>query len=270
MVSQRLDVRPILSVLFVALALNSLSGRIAFFFADANADVTGSLFGLSAIIWFALFGMLKIGLDGQRSREMDRYDWIAVWLSVIIMVIPLKILSVLALPALALYIFWRSGSGTPDQRTGILALAITGPAFWGPMTQALLGQEITLLETKLLSLLSSLSTDGNVLHAINGDTLVIAGACSSFANVTLALLLVITLWQMIGLKNDRQLATCIACAVAAVILINSTRLAILGFYPQQFGFWHEGAGRIFFIWGMLAATGLIAIIGVSRAAQRQI
>lgn len=268
--SGRFEARPLYAVLFVALILNSLSSGIASFISDDQADFTGSLFGINAIIWFALFGILKLGLDERQSRSIDGFDWIVIGLSVTIMVLPVKAFSIFLLPALAAYIFWRSATETDDRRMGIIALAVTGPVFWGPSTQALLGHEITQIETKLLSIVTNFRAEGNVFHNVDGDTLVIAAGCSSFANVTLALLLVTSFWQMMGLKNDRQLVCSIACAVVAVIIINSARLAVLGFYPEQFDFWHEGIGRTYFMWSMLVATALIAMIGVSRAAPRQI
>lgn len=269
-VSGRFEARPLYAVLFVTLTLNSLSSGIALFFSDNQAEFTANLFGINAIIWFALFAILKLGLDRQQSRPIDHYDGIVIALSVAIMLLPVKAFSIFLLPVLAIYILWRSTTETDDRRMGIVALALSGPAFWGPSTQALFGQEITKIETKLLSAVTNLRAEGNVFYNIDGETLVIASGCSSFANVTLAFLLVTTFWQMMGLKNDRQLFGSIACAVVAVIIINSVRLAVLGFYPEQFEFWHKGTGGTYFMWLIFAVTALIAMIGVSRAASRQI
>jgi exosortase/archaeosortase family protein len=95
-------------------------------------------------------------------------------------------------------------------------------------------------------------------------------ACSSFANVSLAILCWVTFSQVTRYAGSRSQAVgwCLL-ACASVLLINVTRISLIGFFPHYYDLLHGPIGTSVAGWLTLAASVAICAIGVKRgSAQR--
>lgn len=258
---------PAAAILLIVLTMNGLVTRLV-----TAADVTGldgllTLFGVSAIIWFALFALARIALDTKQSPfevlPQDRLPYLAAFLCAIV---PLKEATFLAVVCLPAYLLWTSTGSSARRRIAIIGLALGGPVFWGPLLTKFLGPEITHFETILIGTFSTLSTHGNVFSAADGSMrYVVAAGCSAMANVSLVFVITASLSQLAKIDQIGRLGIWMALGVLAVIAVNSARLLALGYFPDQFEYLHEGPGRqLFGIVAFILISGL-AMIGTLRA-----
>jgi exosortase/archaeosortase family protein len=135
---------------------------------------------------------------------------------------------------------------------------------------ALLGPEITRVEALIIGATTGLPTAGNVFRSYDGSTIfVVAGSCSSLANISIALLLLVVLAQLLDIPLSRRLVPVALAAVAATLLANSGRLAALGLWPQHYHYLHEGGGRQLAAWASLLLTSGTIGIGLYRVARAQ-
>jgi len=257
------------AILLVALTLNGFANRMAAALTQSDQAVAGGLLGLNAVVLFACFAILRIAFDDEELVTPDRPDWWIAGIAVVAVLLPLKLLSALALPLLALTVFIRSAPGTSSHRISVVGLALSGAVFVGPTTMAFAGSELTRLETALIPLFTSLQTDGNVLFGeSSGETFVVGGGCSSFANITLAFVAVTAFWQVFDLPHPLRMLGWCALASGAVVAINTLRLTLIGLYPESFDYLHNTGGAELFMWATELAVILIAVVGVWRASPR--
>lgn len=227
-----------------------------------------SLLGVNAVIWFALYAIVRIGLDDRSAappRRADKYVAAALLLCALF---PVMAAAAVALFLAAAYLWRTSAPGTALRKQALIALAASGPLLWGPACIALLGPEISRLEALIIGAGTGLPTDGNVFRSFDGTaSFVVAGSCSALANISIALLLLVTLVQLLDIPFTRRLVPVALAAVAAMILANTARLAALGLWPEHFHYLHEGGGRQLASWLSLAVTGAVIGIGLYRVAR---
>lgn len=253
--------------LFALLALNGLAAQIAASLLDEGNRSYAGLFGVSAIIWFALFAMVRLAFDHEGPHPaIDRLDWPVLACTVAILIVPVPAVSAAGLLALGVYCVVRSEANSTLWRIGVIGLALSGPLLIGPAILALAGPELTRIEASLAGSLTSLHVEGNVITAVDGSTnFVVARGCSALANLSQAMLLTVTMGQLFGV---RRLSATMGWALAAaicVVAINSSRLLALGYWPQHFDYLHEGPGRMLFVLAALAAMCGIAVWGTIHA-----
>lgn len=253
----------------------TLNGLVISLSSALTAPRGGEMFdlgGISAIIWFALFVLVRLALDaGPSCFAIARKDRLPFALAAVLACIPFKEVSLVALVGLAAFLWWSSEAGSQRRRIAIIGAALVGPVVGATLIRSLLGPELAMLESLLLAWLPGLEIDGNVISAIDGSTrYVVAAKCSAIANISLAILLTVTMAQVARVERLASMAGWAALAVAVVILVNSTRLGALGYYPEHFEYLHEGAGRSLFINMAFVLMCAIAIVGAIHARRREV
>jgi exosortase/archaeosortase family protein len=229
-----------------------------------------SLLGVDAVLWLALFAIVKIALEDCAQAPQRRADLYVGALLLACVFVPMTAAAALALLLGALYLLRTTAPGTAPRKLALIALATTGPLLWGPACMALLGPEITRVEALIIGATTGLPTAGNVFRSYDGSTIfVVAGSCSSLANISIALLLLVVLAQLLDIPLSRRLVPVALAAVAATLLANSGRLAALGLWPQHYHYLHEGGGRQLAAWASLLLTSGTIGIGLYRVARAQ-
>lgn len=225
------------------------------------------LFGVSAIVWFALYAMISLGLKAELSEVPTRIDWLICGALILACLLPS------AAPALGGFIIvttWllitaRTGE---ERSVAIIALALTGPLLWGPLILRLMGTELLNLDASIAALVSGNTASGNLV-VVPGDKpdLLIMPGCSAFKNLAPVFVLAATLSQLLGAALDRKLAVACALGVVAVVLINSLRLAMIAWYPEHYEYLHVGGGATLFSYATMLAV--VAIIGSALLVRRE-
>ena len=254
------------AVLFIALSLNGLATKIVLAIGRGWFEASLSLLGINAIVWAALAALIAIAA-GQGEREpIRRSDWFVAAIALLCALAPVTALSGAMLVIASGWLAWSSRPRNRSWRIALIALALTGRVFWGKLALGLFGGTIATLETRIVPLLTGLQTDGNVMTAFDGSkTFVVAASCSSVANLSLVVILMVTAIQLFRLEMSRRIWIAMGGALLAVILLNAMRLALFGYFPQHFGYWHNGPGVALFGYGLLLVIGLFVVVGTSDA-----
>jgi exosortase/archaeosortase family protein len=130
---------------------------------------------------------------------------------------------------------------------GGVLLAISAHQLWGPVLFQLLTPELLRADAALVGeVLASLRPDiiwsGTSFHAPDGHSILLVGGCSSFNNVSTAVLACATVAMLRRTEwVQRDIAT-LAVACLVMILVNTARLCLLAWSGPQYLFWHNGAG----------------------------
>ena len=147
----------------------------------------------------------------------------------------------------ALYLL-LSGHGDRNLKAaGGVLLALSMQLVWGPIffqlfTPELLKVDAALVGTALLALRPDIIWKFTTFFAPDGHAVALVAACSSFNNVSTAVLAcaAIAMWRRTEwVRSD--IAT-VAIAATAMILINAARICLFAWSSEYHLFWHDGAG----------------------------
>jgi len=242
-------------------AVNGYAGKIATEIADApllNAAL--NLCGVSAIVWFAIGTLFIISHEGSAHSQAQPYDKAAIGLTMLFSFVPLNFAGAIGLLLCGAYLAGTSAKWSVERRIAIVIIALTGPLIWGRFLLALFGPFILKLDASLAAHLAGVQVEGNVVKLRDGSgSLYVALGCSSVHNMSLAILLFVTLVQFLALRCTRLLLLTAAGATLAMAAVNVMRLATLARFPQYFDLVHTGwAGTAFGALSFVAAGAIIA------------
>jgi len=215
-------------------------------------------FGISVLVWVACFIAVSLLLR-QPPEPVTRNDLILGLAVTAAVLVPSSKASLIALTGLGLYGLRCFEAGSPAHRAAFVILALTVPMFWSRLVFAMLSDLILQADAILVSLIVGTERIGNTIgFADNSGYLFIFPACSSLANVSLAVLG----WALFTQALARRLSLkdgwwCLA-ACSAVIVINVTRIALMGLHPEHFELLHGAVGA-----GVASFLALAAIVGIN-------
>jgi exosortase/archaeosortase family protein len=221
--------------------------------------------------WCAIFRLLASSDPTQPAQTRDIL--IAVALCLPLFLPTTRTLKIVGLGA-ALFI-WIRGRGEPKQRgAGVVLAALTIQEYWGHIVFDLFALPLLRAETALVGTLVQAARAGtvwrdNVITGPSGFGIIVYSGCSSFHNLSLAMLCWLTVSR---LRNQswrrRDLLT--GCVIgAAMIACNVMRLCLMAWSPDLYEYWHDGLGAQIFAVGACAMVLVLSLYG-SRAAARAI
>jgi len=215
-------------------------------------------FGISVLVWVACFIAVSLLLR-QPPEPVTRNDLILGAAVIVAGLVPSAKVSWIALTGLGLYGLRCFEAGAPARRAAFVILAVTVPMFWSRLVFAMLSDLILQADAILVSLIVGTDRIGNTVRfADNSGYLFILPSCSSLADVSLAVLGWALFTQALARRPSLKdvwwcLATC-----AAVIVINVTRIALIGLHREHFELLHGPVGA-----GVAGFLALAAIVGIN-------
>jgi exosortase/archaeosortase family protein len=227
----------------------------------ANIPIENAIldtFGISVLVWVACFIAVSLLLR-QPPEPMTRNDLflgVAVFVAVLV---PSARVSWIALTGLGIYGLRCFEAGAPAHRAAFVILAVTVPMFWSRLVFAMLSDWILRADAILVSLIVGTERVGNTVgFADNSGFLFILPACSSLADVSLAVLGWALFTQALTRRPTlKDVWWCLA-ACSAVIVINVTRIALIGLHPEHFELIHGAVGA-----GVAGFLALVAVVGIN-------
>ncbi|WP_271274202.1 hypothetical protein [Aliamphritea hakodatensis] len=212
-------------------------------------------FGRSPVIWLSLLIAFLLcrkarqkGLTHQHaSLNRSIADAGMAGLLTLMLLLPIALLSWLVCAAAATC--WLRTSQQPYARAA--AWLMISVAIREPVTQLLLNgfaDQILGFDTWLSALFlptgDQYSVSGNLINQANGFSLLILTGCSAFTNLSLALLLwlSVSLWYHQRLNKTDLLRAAVLCI--AVLVINGVRLALMATGPELYAYIHDGDGML--------------------------
>jgi hypothetical protein len=227
------------------------------------AALTGTL-DVSAVVWVACAVGIALLLRDSPDPPV-RPDWAVVAAAGALVLVPISDLSWAALSGTALYVIQTSPSRSLCGRASWIFLAITAPMCWSPRLFSVFTEWILQVDAAAVSLLLGTERVGNAIALADGSgQMYIAASCSSLANISLAVLC----WVVCAQSSERQwrggeVSWCLL-ACAAVMVVNITRMSLIGRYPQHYELLHGPVGATVANWLTLALMVGICVWGVRR------
>lgn len=215
-------------------------------------------FDISIFVWLGIGAGLLLVARSPAMRP-SRADWVLVSAAALAMLLPVPELSWLACSGLALYLLVRSAPGSTLRRGAAILLAVTIPMFWARMVMSLFSDAILATDATLTAWAVGSQRSGNMVPFADGSgAMWIAPSCSSFTNLSLAILAFVGLVNVTSGKWSAAILGLGALTCALVVVINVTRISLIGYYPDQFDLIHGPVGASIANW---LTTLLIMAIG---------
>jgi hypothetical protein len=214
-------------------------------------DTITSLLSVSVfqcLAWYVVFQLLGAS---ERTRIAPNRDWVVGLGSCMMVFIPTHGSVWIAATMIGVYLILTPDGDRKLRSAGIVLLALSIQGSWGSLlfeviASPLLRAETAVVGSILQTMQSGTSWQDNMITAKSGWGIVIYPYCSSFHNVSLALLCWVTISRLASDTwhgRDYAVAGLIA---AAMIAMNMTRLALMSVNQSFYYYWHDGTGNPIF------------------------
>ncbi len=149
---------------------------------------------------------------------------------------------------------------------GNVLLALSAHLVWGPilfqfLTPELLRADAALVGGMLKIVRPDIIWNDTTFQTPGSFSLSLVGACSSFHNLSTAVLACAAAAMFLRTDWTRGDIGRFATAVVLMILMNDARLCLLAWSPASYEFWHNGAGSALLEFLMTAALLTVAFWG---------
>jgi hypothetical protein len=174
---------------------------------------------------------------------------------------------------IAIFLWIFNGDDAKLRAAGIVLAALSVQEFWGHILFNLIAFPLLRAETAVVGTMLGAARAGtvwqdNIIDGPSGYGIVVYTGCSSFHNISLAVLCWVTFnkaqyqyWQ----RRDLVIGSIV---VGTMILLNLARLFLMAWDINLFHFWHDGIGAEIFTIGASLTILLISLYG-SRSIGRQ-
>ncbi|MDA9409927.1 hypothetical protein [Bradyrhizobium sp. CCBAU 45384] len=226
-------------------------------------DALLGTFDISVVVWVSCaVGVSLVFQDrtaGVRSSELALG---AAFLLLIIL--PIGPVSWLAVTALSLYII-TSTEISSSRRGASILLATTVPMLWSRLLFHFFAEPILRIDASLVGAILRTRRTGDIVEFADGSgVLVILPACSSLANVSLALLCWVTMSQLVSHKNSAYDLFWPFWACFSVVVVNVTRISVMGLSQWHYAVFHGSWGAAITSAIILGLMVGICALGVRR------
>src|SRR5258708_35004336 len=199
-------------------------------------------FGLSVIVLIACGAGLWLTARG-RQAAVKPADLAVGAVALVLIALPLGGTSWLAVSGLAAYVLLLTEPDPSMRRGATILLAATVPMLWSSLLFQYFANFILAIDASLVSsLLGTYRTGNMVRFASDEGYLVILPACSSLANMSLALLSWVTMSELV--EHRRSLDDLRWCGLAclSVVAINVGRMSLMGIDLDHYEALHSSVG----------------------------
>jgi exosortase/archaeosortase family protein len=219
--------------------------------------------------WFAIFRLLWA--SDPRSLAVRRDLLVTAALCLLVLLPTSRMIWIAAL-GVALYLVFFNGDEPKLRAAGTVLAGLSVQEFWGHLFFKLVSLPLLRAETAAVGTMLQVARPGtvwqeNVITGPDGYGIVIYGGCSSFHNLSLAMLCWLTVSRLRH-QNWRRRDFLIGGAVCGTIIVfNLIRLFLMAWDEDLFRYWHDGTGAEIFAIGASVTILLISLCGARSARQ---
>jgi hypothetical protein len=220
--------------------------------------------------WYVIFVRLLGSSDPVPAARWR--DFLVIAALCLLVFLPTTRMIWVAAVGIAIYL-WIFNGGDPKLRAaGIVLAALSTQEFWGHVFFNVVALPLLRAETAAVGTMLETARPGtvwqdNVITGPNGFGIMIYTGCSSFHNLSLAMLCWLTVSQF--RHQNWQIRDFVIGGVVGgtIILLNIARLFLMAWDIDLFHYWHDGIGAEIFAVGASLTILLISLYG-SRSARR--
>jgi hypothetical protein len=216
------------------------------------------------IVLFACFAGISLVLNGSRD-ELRSADFAVAVVFLGLVILPIFILSWVAVTGLSLYILLFASDSPTRRRGALIMLALTVPKLWGRLLFQLFERPLLQIDASLTAFILGTDRVGNMVGLVDGSGyLAIVPVCSSYTNLSLAFLCFVSVTQWANHRWSAIDALWLGLTCASVILVNITRIALMGLSRGNYEALHNEWG------GMVAGFIILSLtVGFSLLSARR-
>jgi exosortase/archaeosortase family protein len=222
------------------------------------------------LAWYVVFRLLG---SSDRAPAARSRDFLVIAALCIPVFLPTSKMVWVAATGIAAYL-WLFNRGDPKVRAaGVVLAALSVQELWGHIFFNLVTFPLLRAETAVVGTMLEVARPGTVWHdnAItgpNGYGVVIINSCSSFHNLSLAMLCWLTVSRL--RRQDWRVRDYVIGGVIGVtmILFNVVRICLMAWNINLYHYWHDGIGAEMYAIGASLTILLMSLYG-ARPTRRQ-
>lgn len=262
----------ILAGLFIAFS-NAIAGPVTMEIESRGPLAILDGAGIGLVIWAVAAWCFYTLVRTANDLPALLRDFPMVGIASMLVLIPSAMTAWLACFVISLWAFYRLKNDVILKSVCLIfaALALRVPVTTltlGTVSEEFLAVDALLVQVALT--LTPLETHqvGNIIVGMDGHKLAVMTGCSSFTNVSMALLAWFAITQATCHRVNRRSALA-GCGVAiAVILLNVVRLSLMAVNGELYTYIHDGDGVYMFEMSLVAATLFITFFGIGGSNAR--
>jgi hypothetical protein len=264
----RFSRREMLVWIAATLAAHMLFQRLDF---SSVGAFFAQLAGFNTIVCLAWFVVAKLLLASRADEAADAWDYMfaaSIYLtSCLASLLTTSITTSAIATATALNIGFRYGRDADLRAAAAIIGALSINALWGPVFFSFFALELLRADAALVGAVFALTRPDVIwldttIGVPGGHTIVVMAGCSSFHNISLALLAWVSLTMLQRRSWVRYDLLVAMAAVAATVSINAVRLYLMAWSRDGYAYWHNGTGAEIY---SAAAILSILVIGFEGA-----
>lgn len=229
--------------------------------------LAASLADQNYIYWLTCYVAIYRVWVSDRAAPATRTD---LWLlaayclvTVVASLVPYRFTNGVLATATAVYFLTVPGADRNIRAAGCVLLALSTQLVWAAMlfqffTPELLPADAALVGAILDRLRPDIVHSGTTFDAPGGHAIMLIGGCSSFNNLSVAILACVAVIMLARTDWVRRDLITFAIASGMMILLNVLRIILLCWSAESYVFWHHGPGTPLFAIGQTLAVLLIA------------
>lgn len=229
-----------------------------------------SLANQNLIYWLACYAAIYRLCSSDRAALPSRRDgWLVAAICIAIVLtsfLPYRFATGLLASATAGYFIHAAGADRNLRAAGIVLLALSTQLVWGPIFFQLFTPELLRADGFLVGeILTSMRPDivwrETTFVGPDGHAVALVGGCSSFNNVSTAILASVAITMLTRAEWVRRDIAVIAIVAVFMILLNTLRICLLAWGHDSHAYWHDGPGAQIFGLGQTLLVLLFAWYG---------
>jgi hypothetical protein len=222
------------------------------------------------LAWYAVFRLLG---SSDLARAAKWRDFLIITFLCLLVFLPSSRMIWVATSGIAIYLF-LTDTGDPKLRAaGIVLAALSVQELWGRLFFNLVADHLLDAEAAVIGTILEVAQPGtvwqdNAIKGPSGHGVIIISGCSSFHNLSLALLCWVTIsrlqrqtWQV----RDFVVGGAIGMTM---ILLNMARILLMAWSVDLYHYWHNGPGAEIFEIGASLTVLLMSLYGSRLAGRR--
>jgi hypothetical protein len=200
------------------------------------------------IAWYAVFRLLAAS---DAAQVGDRRDFLVAIILCLLVFLPTSRMIWVAVLGLATYVRLTGSNDRNLRAAAVVLAALAVQQFWVHIVFDLAAVPLLRAETAAVGTVLTAARPGtlwhdNIITGPGGFGIVLYSGCSSFYNLSTALLCWVTLRSLDSIDwRPRDLAHA-AIVGATMIVLNFARLCIMGLNLDLYHYWHDGVGSEIF------------------------
>lgn len=218
---------------------------------SAPSAFVASVISLNLVYWLAGAVIVSRVLGSDRSAAASRLEVMlglgAVAAMGITGLVGYRMGVGIVSTAVAAYILARDHHDISLRAAGAVLLALSAYLVWGPIffqlvTPELLAADAFVVRSMMALWEPSMTAKGLTFTSVEGHAITLIGACSSFANMSIALLSGVAITMAMRPRFVARDVLAIAAVCALMVLLNAARICLAASSEARHLYWHDGVG----------------------------